>query len=276
MARMHVAAGVCDDMSLTLTISTAQLRHAMNTLVADVGADGQKLLKEEMRLLLSEILRKTPPTKSPKGDEVKANARQRGNTAVENDMRRLASPLDWKNIEIPALAKAVHGRNIPVINAILANLGGKWKNKTILPNVAAIQASHLQNRNRYGRIKGRYNQLSFLGDWSKYTRTIKARVGWTRAGWLAAAQALGLSLPTWVTRHRAYAPGGYYAPSAGNLTIIASNRSIKIPNYFERHVVPAVKQRARSLQREVAAIVAGRGSRRGSLAGTSASKVALK
>jgi len=263
-------------MSLTLTISTAQLRNAMNQLVVDVGADGRLLLKEEMRLLLSEILRKTPPTKSPKGDEVRFNARQRGNTAVENDMRRLASPLDWKNIEIPSLAKAVHGRNIPVINAILANLGGKWKGKTILPNVAAIQASHLQNRNRYGRIRGRYNQLSFLGDWSKYTRTIKTRVGWTRAGWIKAAQAVGLTLPAWVTRHRAYAPGGYFAPTPSNMTITAINGAIKIPNYFERHVVPAVKQRARSMQREVAAIVAGRGSRRGSLAGTKAGQAALK
>ena len=108
-------------MSLTLKFKTAQYRDSLNQFVTKLNADGVVLLKEEMRLLLRDILAFTPPTKSPKGDEVRYNARQRGATAIENDMARLATPMDWKNIEMPALAKAVHKRDIAAIKAITSH-----------------------------------------------------------------------------------------------------------------------------------------------------------
>lgn len=268
---MHLAPAVRYNVSLTIKFDTARYRNAMNQFVTQLNADGVILLQEEMRLLLRDVINLTPPTKSPKSDEVKANARQRGNSAVENDMRRLAAPLDWKNITHPGLAKAVYKRDIPAIMAITKNMGGGWANKTVLPNVSAIQSAHLANRDRWGRVRRRgLNNLAFLNNWTSYTRTIKKRVGWTRAGWHTPAQALGLKLPGWVSRHNSYAPGGYYAPSPNRLAIEASNRSIKIPNYYERHVLPALRNRARSLASELRRIVAGGGSRRASLAHTAA------
>lgn len=255
-------------MSLTIKFDTARYQHVMNRLVYELKADSVELLKEEMRLLLRDIVAFTPPTKSPKGDEVKMTARQRGNTAIENDMIRLAAPMDWRQIEMPALAKAVHGRKIDAINAILKNIRGAWKGRKVLQNVSEIQSSHLANRTRYGRIRGNKRQLAFANDWAKYTRTLKKRVGYTRAGWWQPAQALGLKLSAWVTRHKGYAPSGYYAPSPNNLAIVSINKSVKIPDYENRHVVPAMRRRARSLEKEVARLLSGGKSRRGSLAGT--------
>jgi hypothetical protein len=255
-------------MSLTLKFKTAQYRDSLNQFVTKLNADGVVLLKEEMRLLLRDILAFTPPTKSPKGDEVRYNARQRGATAIENDMARLATPMDWKNIEMPALAKAVHKRDIAAIKAITSHFKGGWKGRPILASLAEIQASHLRNRTRYGRIRGNKKQLAFLTDWNKYTGSLKKRVGWTRAGWMRAARAVGLPLPSWVTRHQAYAPSGYFAPTPTNLNIVAENGAIKIPNYYDRHVVPAIKARGASMASELSRLLKGGKSRRGSLAGT--------
>lgn len=254
-------------MSLTIKLDTARMQAAMNSMVYDLKADGVKLLQEEMRLLLKDILSKTPPTKSPRGDDAPMSARQRGSTAIENDMRRLATPLAWKEIKIPELAEAVRGRKFDKIKAIVQNVPA-WKNRKVYTSLSELQSAHLMRRNQYGRIRGRCDALAIGIDWSKYTRTLKKRVGWTRAGWWKAAQALGLSLPNWVIRHQSYAPSGYYAPSPNNLSIESVNRSIKIPNYFDRHVMPAMKQRGRSLEREVGRLLRGGKSRRGSLANT--------
>lgn len=254
-------------MTPTLTFNIAAHRNAMNQLVANLNANGRELLKEEMRLLLRDILQFTPPTRSPKGDDVKQTARQRGQTAIENDMRRVATPLFWKEIEIPELAEAVYRRDLPRIQAIIKNIP-TFRNKTVFASVADIQAEHLRRRNSYGRVRGRSNAVALGNDWAKYTRTLKSRVGWTRAGWWKAAQALGVPLPKWVTRHTAYAPSGYFAPRPSDMSITAINQAVKIPNYERRHVLPALNRRARSLVAEAKRLLAGGKSRRASFAGT--------
>lgn len=255
-------------MTPTLTFNLAAHRHAMNQLVANLNANGRELLKEEMRLLLRDILQFTPPTRSPKSDDVKQTARQRGQTAIENDMRRVAAPLFWKEIQIPELAEAVYRRDIPRIQAIIKNIPA-FKNRTIYTSVADLQAAHMRRRNRYGRVRGKADAVAFGSDWTKYTRTLKQRVGWTRAGWWKAAQALGVPLPKWVARHTSYAPSGYFAPRPSEMAITAINRSVKIPNYEARHVLPALNRRAKSLVSEAERLLAGGKSRRASFSGTS-------
>lgn len=237
-------------------------------MVYELKADSVKLLEEEMRLLLRDILRFTPPTKTPKADETQLNARQRGTTAVENDLYRNARPLIPEQIEIPRLSEAVARRDVTAIRAIVKNLKGKWGDRTLLVGTAELAQAHLRNRNRWGRVKGDKRNMAFARDWQKYARTIKQRVGWHKAGWLRAARALGMPLPRWIARHESYAPGGYYAPSTSNLVIQSSTRAVKIPDYEARHVTPAVKARMKSLVSEVSRLVKGGKSRRLSLANT--------
>ncbi len=94
------------------------------------------------------------------------------------------------------------------------------------------------------------------------------RVGFARAGWGKAASATGLKLPQWVSKHTGAAPGGYDAPTPNKLEIVATNKSTKIPNYFAKHVEPAIRSRVRSIASEVARLVKGGQSRRKSLANT--------
>lgn len=266
MARLHVAPAAA--MKLTFALNEARYRDSLNTFVRQLNADADKLLREEMRLLLRDIVNLTPPTKSPKSDQVKRSAKQRGDNAVEADLSRVATPLDWRNIENPRLAEAVYRRNQTVMLAIMKNMK-QYRNASILANGDAIRSSHLQNRNRYGRVRRKVlNQVAFLTDWQRYTRTVKSRVGFARAGWLRAAEAVGLPMPNWVRRHAGYARGGFQAPTPGKLEIVATNGSVKIPNYQQNIVNAAMQARRASIESELKRLMAGGKTRRASFAGT--------
>lgn len=247
-----------DVMSLRVQMSVAKYRNDLNRFVTELNADAQLLLKEEMRLLLRDIVRFTPP-----------KSLAQGRKAIEGDLRRNAKPLDPQKIDMPRLAAVVKKRDIPAILAITKNMrGGAWGGRTMLAGVDQIRAAHLRNRTAYGRVRGDRRNMAFLSDWRKYTKEVQDRVGWTKAGWWRAAYGVGLPLPSWVNKHKAYAPSGYIPPSKGALSITATNRSVKIPNYEERHVFPAIQARAKSLASELRRLLAGGKSRRASLAGT--------
>lgn len=257
-------------MKLTFSINQARYRDALNTFVYELNADALVLLKEEMRLLLRDILVLTPPTKSPKKDEVKLSAKQRGDNAVESDMSRLARPLDWKDVKNPRLAEAIYKRDQATMMAIMKNMK-QYKNSSLLPNVDAIRSSHLKNRNRYGRVRYRgLKQIAFLSDWQKYARSVKSRVGFARAGWLRAAEGVGLTMPNWVRRHAAYAKGGFQFQTTmpGVREIVAKNGSIKIPYYQINIVNAAMNKRRMSIESELRRLMSGGKTRRASFAGT--------
>lgn len=268
MARLHVAPAAA--MKLTFTINQARYRDALNTFVHELNADALVLLREEMRLLLRDILILTPPTKSPKRDGVKFSAKQRGDNAVEADLSRVATPLDWRDIENPRLAEAVYRRDQTVMRAIMKNMK-QYRNASILESGEAIRASHIANRDRYGRVRRKVlNQVAFLADWQKYTRAVKSRVGFARAGWLRAAEGVGLPMPNWVRRHAGYARGGFQFQTTmpGVREIVAKNGSIKIPDYQIRIVNASMNKRRMSIESELRRLMSGGKTRRASFAGT--------
>jgi len=255
-------------MKLTFEMNQVRYRDGLNRFVFQMGADADKLLREEMRLFLRDIIRLTPPTKSPRTDEVKYSARQRGNSAIESDLQRLATPLDWKETKNPKLAEAIYRRDLNTMQAIMRNIPS-MRTKTILSSEDAIRQSHLKYRNRYGRIlKKNLNQVAFLNDWRRYVGSLKKRVGYAQAGWLKAAEQVGLPLPSWVRRHAGYARGGFEAPTPQKAIIVARNGSVKVPNYQQRHVNYALAQRVRSIEREAQRLLRGGKTTRASFGAT--------
>ncbi len=250
-------------MNVSINIDLARYRLELTRFIDEFHADERELLKEEMRLLLRDIIRLTPP-----------KSLAQGRNAVRGDLQRNAKPLDWKNIEIPRLAEAVHAKNIPVILAITKNLKGKWGGRQLLQGVQAIAAAHQRNRTRYGRVRSDRRNMAFADDWNKYTKQVQTRVGFTRAGWWRAAQGVGFPLPSWVAKHIGKASSGYQPPRPGDMSITAINRASKIPQYEDRFVHPAIAGRVRSLASELKRIAAGGKSRRASLAGTASGESA--
>ncbi len=239
------------------SIDEAGYRNALNDFVVKLNANGELLLKEEMRLLLRDVVSFTPP-----------KTMAQGRKAVEADLKRNAEPLDWKNIQMPRFAEAIYRRDAEAIQKIANNLkGGFFRNRTLLKTVDEIRAEHKKNRTRYGRIRSDRRNMALLSVWRKYTREVQSRVGFAKAGWLRAAEGVGLKLPNFVTRHAGKAPGQYIAPTPQKMVIESINRSSKIPNY-DRTVSDATKRRVNSIKSELNRLLRGGKSRRGSFAGT--------
>ena len=83
VARGYAAPAFRYYVSITLKFDEASYRHALNRFVYELKADGVVLLKEEMRLLLRDIMRFTPP---------KSNAQ--GRKAVNRDVAKAVNVLD--------------------------------------------------------------------------------------------------------------------------------------------------------------------------------------
>lgn len=244
-------------MSLSVKFDTVKYRNDLNRFVAELNADSVLLLKEEMRLLLRDIQTLTAP-----------KTLAQGRKAVQGDLRRVAAPLDADRIKMPALKQAVAKRDLDAIAAITKNLRGSFfANRKLLSTEQEIQAAHLGARNNRGRVRRDLGNMVILKTWNRYAREVMSRVGYTRAGWFAAAQGAGLKLPSWISKHAAYSRGGYIAPTPAKLEIVGTNRSSKIPDY-QRTVDAAMKLRAKSLGKELSRLISGGKSRRASLAGT--------
>lgn len=238
-------------------IDEAGYRNALNEFVTRLNANGELLLKEEMRLLLRDVVSFTPP-----------KTQAQGRAAVYTDLARNAAPLDPQKIKMKRMADVVRKRDVEAIQKIADNLkGGFFQRRTLLQTTDDIRAQHKKNRTRYGRIRKDMRNMALLSVWRKYTREVQDRVGFAKAGWLRAAEGVGLKLPNFVTRHAGNAPGQYIAPTPQKLVIESINRSSKIPNY-DRTVADATKRRVNSIKSELNRLLRGGKSRRGSFAGT--------
>jgi hypothetical protein len=256
MARVRAAPPV--PVSPLFQLNQARYRDGLNQFVNRLGADAQLLLKEEMRLLLREVVRFTPP-----------KTYKQGRNAVGSDLAKNAAPLDPDKIEWPALAKLVRKRDLAGIQALTNNVSkGFWARRKLLTSESQIAAEHKRNRTRYGRIRTDKRNMAMLAVWNRYTRDVQSRVGFAKAGWVTAAKAVGLPMPSWVTRLAGAAGGGYVAPTINRPVIEAINRSTKIPNYEQNVVHAAVRSRAMSIESELKRILGGGKTRRASLAHT--------
>ena len=263
MARVRAAPPV--PVSPLLQINQARYRDGLNQFVNRLGADAQLLLKEEMRLLLREVVRFTPP-----------KTFAQGRAAVGKDLVKNATPLDHSKIKWPRLAELVRKRDLDGIQKLTDSVKkGFWQGRKLLTSTSQIADEHRRNRNRYGRVRSDRRNMAVLAIWNRCTRDVQSRVGFAKAGWVTAARAVGLSMPGWVTRLSGAAGGGYVAPNQNRLVIEAINRSTKIPNYEQRVVSSAVRSRAMSIESELKRLLAGGKSRRGSLAGTASGQQAL-
>lgn len=244
-------------MSLRVKMDTVKYRNDLNQFVTRLNADSTLLLKEEMRLLLRDIQRFTPP-----------KTLAQGRKAVSGDMTRVAAPLDPDKIRFPAMAKAVRDRDQKAITAIADNLkSGFFAKRRLIATDADLRSAHVAARNNRGRVRRDQNNMTFLRLWKKYTSEIQSRVGFARAGWAEAAAGVGLRLPSWVSRHSGYSKGAYKAPTPNDLEIVGTNRASKIPNY-QNAVDAAMRLRVKSIGMELKRLMDGGKSRRASLAGT--------
>ena len=261
MARLHVAPAAA--MKLTFQMNEARYRDVLNRYVQDLKADADKLLREEMRLLLRDMIKFTPPKNKKQGAK-----------AVEADIQKAVGLLDQdsfarakEEVRLP-MRELIRRKDNETLQAALRSMDKhNWIVKPF------DKTDHTRVRNAYGRVRRKtYVMTTDRVAYRRYVREVKARVGLAKAGWIKAAEGVGLTLPGWIRRHAGYAKGSFIPPTQNRLEIVAKNGSIKIPNYADRVVRVAMQSRRISLESELRRLLAGGKTRRGSFATTSSAE----
>lgn len=192
---------MAEEISFGVEVNTAAFEGAMQRLRAGVRKgliDPQYgTLTVQARLLSERCQDFTPPR----------NVGQ-GSVAVIRDLSRIYFPVSASTFKDKRIQKIVRTDNREAWNSATAN----FPSSSPLRNTKAIGFSpdrHAQYRDKRGRAqRGKYGNLGSvtLGPQAKaardYIKTVKARVGWARAGWNIGIIAFGGTVASeWVRRH---------------------------------------------------------------------------
>lgn len=115
---------------------------------------------------------------------------------------------------------------------------------------------HHDVQNARGRVDNDHKVLTpQVKEWNDYLDTLQGQVGRARGGWTAAATAVGLSLPNWVTRHAAGGSANALI-EPGKVTFTFINRAIFIPDYQDK-VELALAGREKAMANDLRRMFAG-------------------
>jgi hypothetical protein len=230
---------------VTVDIDSDQFALAASRYVREVGASMPKVLKAQTRLLLRDVLKFTPP-----------KSYAQGRAAVKRDFGRAIAVLDGESFSRSpqrlreALREAITQKDIGRLNAILKSAGMPG---TVVPFDASLHRRLQNSRGHVAKWSGFYTIDRRA--WEARLNKLLAAVGWARAGWNAAADKVGLRMPSWVAKHQN--GGGACIEIEGNIpTIEITHRSSKIPNY-SRSVRDALKNRVRTMNKDVERLLNG-------------------
>lgn len=194
-------------------IEMKKFNTAVDALVALGGPDELRL---QARMLVQELMRRTPPFRgkgSPKG----ATDRQVGETAVKRDINRAIEGLDPKGWRDAAIKKAFEDRDAPRVQAILRNIRS---NKRLNVSTAFAPSMHTNQRRSRGRVLSDKHEATLdYGAWLLYRDKVVARVGKLKASWAAAGVVLGAKIPDYVARH-----------GTNNGSVIDDSRNLDTPS----------------------------------------------
>lgn len=258
---------------MTFSLNSAQLRHDMNRFVQATGADAQQLCREEMRLLIVEIRKRTPPFRAlDSGDaafgknEKAGEDKAAGEAAVRRDARNVAMPLTQERIRNPRMRELIAKGDDEGLQKFFDNVrDGFLSKRHLLRNEGEIQAAHLRARNRRGRVPRDLRNAAYARPFVGYFTKIEKAVGKAKAVFNAAAFRLGVRTPPYIGRH---GPRGSYQEGNEQEPYVAVSGFSYIVG-FQRIINQALSIRAKRFASEFARIVERNGkSRRASLAGT--------
>lgn len=255
-------------MSIKFEIDTAIFRNDLNRLVAATGADAQQLCREEMRLALVEVRKRTAPMQAFGKNESASADQKAGEKALQGDARRVAMPMVFGEIRNPRMRELIANGDDEGLQAFFDNVRDSFlRNRRVLKNEGEIRSAHLRARNRYGRVLKDQRNAAFERPFVGYFTKVEKAIGKAKAVFNAAAFRLGMKTPAYIARH---GPRGQYFEGNAADPYVAATGSSYIPGY-QRIINQAISLRARKFASEVRRIVEQNGkSRRASLAGTSA------
>jgi hypothetical protein len=245
-------------MRVSVTVDTQSLSDSLHRLASVAREAPGIIIKEETKALVKNLIQLTPP-----------KTYAQGRNAVKRDLNKIAIPIGTEFAESSRvnmkeddgtwrgrLATLIRKRDARGIELMLRNSKERfWNTRTVVQDKGALVASHKQNRNNFGRAYT-LRQVSYRRDWRSYLKDVQSRVGWAKSGWVAVADAVGLSTPSWL-RKLASKSGAASATFSGKADVFAVNYNVKIPNY-QKTVSAAVRNRIRVTETKIKRLIAGK------------------
>lgn len=256
-----------------LKVVTSNHRAALNEL-RGYRKDAAKLLRREVKLMVKEVSKFTPPFSSATSQESFAAQRKVGENATARDITKVFRPLAPKNPErfgnhykplrifqnpdknMQALLKS---RKPQAIENFLSKIGIKAQVfKKVNPHM------HENMRDRRGRVNRKKYLANYIlqeSSWNGYVRKKLKQVGSAKSGWAAAARGAGVSLSNWITRHKGQ---GEWKDETGNhrmfQRIIFGNKVpwIQATGAALRIMERAFRNRGRNIRREMEELLSAR------------------
>jgi hypothetical protein len=231
---------------VNITVNTRELENKLYLLAKEARVSPGQVIKEEARLITQNIIQLTAP-----------KSLAQGRKAVKNDMENVVTILPhegglgdhWETVN-----RIARAGNVPALQKVL----GGWKGSPeFTTSSAPIKPEHLRKRTKYGRVKSRARLFAFARTVNGYLRTVQKNVGWAKGAWVSALIATGGRAPNWYGKHAAVA-GDVSFSWGENPYIHARAKSIKIPNYQQRTVDAAVRNRERVTQTKINRLIAGK------------------
>jgi hypothetical protein len=188
-----------------------------------------EIIRNQLALMLRAVIDLTP-----------FDTLAQGRTVVHRDLLRAVKPYggeDGSFSKVTAkglrerLASYLRSRAYDKIKDVFDHLNKKGGYYSGWQFVDFSPALHHQVQSRRGRVDTDHRVLTpQVQEWKNYLAQLQQNVGRARGGWTKSAQAVGLSLPQWVTRHGA---GGAVQAivQPGLIQFTFTNRSVFIPDY---------------------------------------------
>jgi hypothetical protein len=212
-------------MNPTIDIDPASMRRLNETIAkftTEIGLDSVKVLKDQGRLFVRDLIKVTPPFGDATFSESYNTQRKAGESAVERDIRKVFVPLrqfaenvsktnpelgvtltmkggiTGSNIANRKLKRSSNRIDMQALEAIFRNMGMEGR---VMLNVDP--AIHEKARGRRGRVR-RATPVVVVNEKSidKYIKEKQGHIGKAKAGFMKAAIGLAVKgIPNWIRRH---------------------------------------------------------------------------
>jgi hypothetical protein len=225
--------GISWDENTLKNFNQSMLRYA---------AGMNKTLEETMHQwagrLAEEMLRESPPFVN-KGASNTGDAKVAGEKTVKVALLQSVTPTsvlmketNFTNKNLETLVRRRKYKDWEETTRYMPKLG-KW---SATPFKEDLHTNVRPRRSRYDKLKKQKVVTFDENKWKGYLRKLENRVGYLKAGWGIAAQALGRKVPAWVSRHLSYAKGDIKINLEGdNKTIVFSNYTPTITRFSSRY-----------------------------------------
>lgn len=240
--------------SFTVNADTLTARMAEYARMAQSAEPKGQIIKDQLKLALRAIIDLTP-----------FDTLSQGRAVVHRDLDRAVKPYGGedgsfskiKNAGLKErLVKYLRSRDYTKIKEIFTQLNAKggyysgWQFVDFSPEL------HHKLQSRRGRVDTEQRVLTpQVQEWKAYLDQLQQQVGRARGGWTKSAQAVGLNLPQWVTRHSSGgAVEAIVRPGLVQFTFI--NRAVFIPDYREK-VELALAGREKAMANDLRRMFAG-------------------